>query len=157
MEEVSDDEFDRLTEGWEKDLGKIDYSLKTAKQRKQMKKRLAEEGAQEEDLDDEEIDLGELYSDQSEEEDEEDFDLEGDLDEDFELDDSPPKSKKSKKSDEDLFASAESVGELLDEGGTETKQMKWEEGKSFKKNRQKNSKHKNSKKKKSSILTKRKK
>ena len=155
MEEVSDDEFERLTEGWEKDLGKIDYSLKTAKQRKQMKKRAAEEGVEEADLDDEEIDFGELYSDQSE--DEEDFDLEDELDDDFELGDSPPKPKKSKTSDEDLFASAECVGELMDEGGVETKQMKWEEGKSFKKNRQKKSSSKNSKKKKSSILTKRKK
>lgn len=64
FEDVSDDEFDKLTAGWEKNLDKIDYSLKTSKQRKQQKKRTGEE---ELDLDDEEVDLGDLYDGESSE------------------------------------------------------------------------------------------
>ena len=62
LEDVSDEEFDKLTAGWEKNLDQIDYSLKTSKQRKQQKKRSGEE---EIDLDEEEVDLGDLYEGES--------------------------------------------------------------------------------------------
>ena len=64
LEDVSDDEFDQILEekekGWEKRIDQIDYSLATSKQRKQIKKRQNRDGS-DEDLDEEEVDLGKIY------------------------------------------------------------------------------------------------
>ena len=64
LEDVSDDEFDQILEekekGWEKRIDQIDYSLATSKQRKQIKKRQNRDGS-DEDLDEEEVDLGQIY------------------------------------------------------------------------------------------------
>merc|ERR1711890_119778 len=69
---ISDDEFDQILDGklkgWENSVAKIDYKLASSKQRKQMKKRAKNQDV-EEDLDDEEVDLGDIYDNQSDSDD----------------------------------------------------------------------------------------
>ena len=70
--DVDDDEFDAILDGqlrgWENKMQKVDFSLATAKQRKSMKKKMQGQGDEFDELNDDEVDLGELYSDQSDDE-----------------------------------------------------------------------------------------
>ena len=72
---MDDDEFDAILDGqlrgWENKMQKVDFSLATAKQRKSMKKKMAQQGGggdEFDELNDEEVDMGQLYSDQSDDE-----------------------------------------------------------------------------------------
>ena len=70
VEDVDDDEFDAILDGqlkgWENKMQKVDFSLATAKQRKSMKKK--QKGDEFDELNDEEVDLGDIYSDEDEDE-----------------------------------------------------------------------------------------
>ncbi|CAG5098595.1 Oidioi.mRNA.OKI2018_I69.XSR.g15808.t1.cds [Oikopleura dioica] len=134
IDDVDDDEFDRILDGdlrgWENRVGKIDSTLATPKQRKAMKKRGDLEEL--EDLDDDDIDFGDLYSDDENEEEEE---ISPELIEDYDgilsdedEEESPTKRVKLAKLEQD----AEQVGDLLDDAGILSKQEKWEQGRNKK-------------------------
>ena len=158
LEDVSDDEFDAVLEekekGWESRIGEIDYSLATAKQRKQMKKRQNQDDI---DLDDEEVELGDIYSDEGDESDDGFVGFSDD-----EEDENPPMKKSKVNMAEPVDdRSAEQFGAMMDDNVAVSKQHAWEEkgkvffGKGKKKFSSKDRKSKFSKKKKSSILMKR--
>ena len=81
VEDVDDDEFDAILDGqlkgWENKMQKVDFSLATAKQRKSMKKK--QKGDEFDELNDEEVDLGDIYSDEEDEGSGEDIQFEGNL------------------------------------------------------------------------------
>ena len=69
--DVDDDEFDQILDdqlkGWENKMQKVDFSIASAKQRKSMKKKKVV-GDEFEELNDDDVDLGQLYSDGSDDE-----------------------------------------------------------------------------------------
>merc|ERR1712131_375996 len=103
LEEVSDSEFDKLLDeqerGWENKTGKkFDYNyIATPKERKKMKRKNEHKMDSEfQELDDDEPDFDDLYSDQSDHDEGSDDGMDFEFQDDGMEEDEPPPPKKTK-------------------------------------------------------------